>query len=79
MRYPDGGGLCARGRAQREAVRLRAAVWFAEGVSVAEAARWLRVSQTAVYGWDTGGVAAVSGLWHPGALVVCGAGWTLAG
>src|SRR3954454_13809803 len=51
MRYPDGGGLSSRERARREAVRLRAADWFAEGVPVAEIARRLRVSATAVYGW----------------------------
>src|SRR6266540_44056 len=51
MRYPDGGGLSAQGRVRREAVRLQAAGWFAEGVSVPEVARRLRVSQTAVYGW----------------------------
>ena len=51
MRYPDGGGLTARGRAKREAVRRQAGEWFAEGVSVPEVARRLRVSQTAVYGW----------------------------
>ena len=32
-------------------MRLRAADWFAEGVPVAEIARRLRVSATAVYGW----------------------------
>jgi hypothetical protein len=31
MRYPDGGGLSARGRDRRESVRLQAAAWFAEG------------------------------------------------
>src|SRR6266498_4071021 len=51
MRYPDGGGLSAQGRARREAVRLQAAGWFAAGVPVPEVARRLRVSQTAVYGW----------------------------
>ena len=51
MRYPDGGGLSARGRAKREAVRRQAAGWFAQGISVPEIARRLRVSQTAVYGW----------------------------
>jgi transposase len=51
MRYPDGGGLSAHGRVRREVVRLRAAGWFAEGVSVPEIARRLRVSRTAVYGW----------------------------
>ncbi len=51
MRYPDGGGLSEQGRVRREAVRLQAANWFAEGVSVPEVARRLRVSRTAVYGW----------------------------
>jgi putative transposase len=51
MRYPDGGGLSAQGRVRREAVRLRAAGWFAEGVPVPEIAQRLRVSRTAVYGW----------------------------
>ncbi|WP_281902024.1 helix-turn-helix domain-containing protein [Micromonospora humidisoli] len=51
MRYPDGGGLSARGRAKREAVRRQAAGWFAQDVSVPEIACRLRVSQTGVYGW----------------------------
>ncbi|WP_239095598.1 helix-turn-helix domain-containing protein [Micromonospora lutea] len=51
MRYSDGGGLSARGRAKREAVRRQAAGRFAAGVSVPEVAARLRVSQTAVYGW----------------------------
>jgi transposase len=51
MRYPDGGGLTAQGRAKREQIRRQAADWFAEGVSVPEVARRLRVSRTAVYGW----------------------------
>jgi hypothetical protein len=52
VRYSDGGGLSAQGRAGREAVRPQAVGWFAEGVSVPEIARRLRVSQTAVYGWN---------------------------
>src|SRR3954449_5933796 len=52
MRYPDGGGLSAQERAKREAIRLQAAGWFAEGVPVAELARRLRVSRTAVFGWQ---------------------------
>ena len=52
MRYPDSGGLSARGRAAREQVRLQAAGWFAEGVPAVEVARRLRVSKTAVYGWQ---------------------------
>jgi transposase len=51
MRYPDGGGLSAQERAKREAIRLQAAGWFAAGMPVAEVARRLRVSQTAVFGW----------------------------
>ncbi|MGC9669463.1 helix-turn-helix domain-containing protein [Planosporangium sp. 12N6] len=51
MRYPDGGGLSAQGRAKREAVRLQAATWFAEGMPVPDVARRLRVPKTAVYGW----------------------------
>lgn len=51
MRYPDGGGLSARGRVRREAVRLQAAAWFAQGVEAAEVARRLRVSRNSVYVW----------------------------
>ncbi|GAB3894583.1 hypothetical protein GCM10029964_087820 [Kibdelosporangium lantanae] len=39
------------GRAKREAVRLQAAEWFGQDVSVAEIARRLRVSTNAVYTW----------------------------
>jgi transposase len=64
MRYPDGGGLSEQGRSRREAVRLQAAGWLAEGVSVAEIARRLRVSRTAVCGWRQrwrrGGTAALA-------------------
>jgi len=52
MRYPDGGGLSAHGRAKREQVRRQAGEWFAEGVPAAEVAQRLRVSATAVYGWQ---------------------------
>src|SRR5690606_5110998 len=51
VRYPDGGGLTAEGRARREAVRLQAAALFTQDVPVAEIARRLRVSQNAVYVW----------------------------
>lgn len=43
MGYPEGGGLAARNRARREAVRLRAAEMFAQNVFRVEAARRLRV------------------------------------
>lgn len=63
MRYPDGGGLSAEGRAKREAVRMRAAEWFAQKVSVAQIASRLRVSTNAVYvwrrRWQAGGRAAL--------------------
>ncbi len=51
MRYPDGGGLTAEGRARREAVRLQAAALFAQDVPVAQIASRLRVSHNAVYVW----------------------------
>jgi transposase len=51
MRYPDGGGVSAQGRAKREAVRMRAAEWFAQQVPVAEVASRLRVSTNSVYVW----------------------------
>lgn len=49
MRYPDSGGLSEQGRANREAVRLQAAEWFAQDMPVAEIARRVRVSANAVY------------------------------
>lgn len=51
MRYPDGGGLTAVGRARREAVRLQAAELFAQGVSPVEVAERLRVSAKSAYAW----------------------------
>jgi transposase len=63
MRYSDGGGLSAQGRAKREVVRLRAAEWFARRVPVAEIASRLRVSTNSVYvwrrRWQAGGRAAL--------------------
>ncbi|MFC5149915.1 transposase [Streptomyces aureoversilis] len=43
MRYPDGGGLTAKQRAQREQVRFEAAALFAQGVAPSLVARRLRV------------------------------------
>src|SRR5208282_5664279 len=64
MRYPDGGGLTAAGRARREKVRLQAAEWFAEGVEPPEVARRLRVSCNSAYvwrrRWRAGGEAALA-------------------
>jgi putative transposase len=51
MRYPDGGGLSAEGRAKREAVRLQAAELFEQGLSSPEVAGRLRVTPQAVDNW----------------------------
>ncbi|WP_181383636.1 hypothetical protein [Streptomyces sp. NWU339] len=42
MRYSDGGGITARERARREALRMRAAELFAAGVTAPEVAERLR-------------------------------------
>jgi transposase len=55
--------LSARAREQREAVRMQAAAWFAEGFSPPEVARRLRISNNSGYlwrrGWRSGGVDAL--------------------
>jgi putative transposase len=69
MRYPDGGGVTAKGRAKREAVRFEAAAMFANGVPPPEVARQLRVSKKSAYAWHR--------LWRAGgtqALASKGAG-----
>jgi putative transposase len=51
MRYADGGGLTAQGRARREAVRMQAAEMFARKVPTARVAWRLRVSANSVRVW----------------------------
>jgi transposase len=51
MRYPDSDGLSARGRAQREEVRLQAAEMFEQKVRPEQIAQRLRVSTKSVYQW----------------------------
>jgi putative transposase len=51
MRYADGGGLTAEGRARRERVRLQAAEMFAHDMDPVLIARELRVSTKSVYQW----------------------------
>jgi transposase len=51
MRYPDGGGLSARGRARREKLRLQAAQMFEQGMEPVQVARLLRVSAKSAYQW----------------------------
>jgi len=64
MRYPDGGGLTAEGRARREKVRLQAAQMFAQDMDPVQIARLLRVSARSVYqwrrAWRAGGEAALA-------------------
>jgi transposase len=72
MRYPDGGGLSARGRIGREVVRLQAAAWFAEGIEPPEVARRLRISPNSAYvwrrRWRSGGEAALASRGPGGAV-----------
>jgi transposase len=72
MRYPDGGGLSAAGRARREAVRLQAAELFARGTGPPEVARRLRVSSNSAYvwrrRWRAGGDAALASKGPGGAV-----------
>lgn len=51
MRYPDGGGLTAAGRARRESVRLQAAQMYEHDVSPVQVAHRLRVSTKSAYQW----------------------------
>ena len=51
MRYAEGGGLTAEGRARREDVRLQAARLFEQDVDARRIARILRVSTKSVYQW----------------------------
>nr|WP_324617080.1 helix-turn-helix domain-containing protein [Streptomyces sp. NRRL F-2747] len=51
MRYADGGGLTAAGRAKREAMRFEASELFGQGVRLPEVARRLRVSRKSAYAW----------------------------
>jgi putative transposase len=64
MRYPDGGGLTAEGRARREKVRLQAAQMFEQGLKPAQVAWCLRVSTKSAYlwrrRWRSGGEAALA-------------------
>jgi len=51
MRYPDGGGLTAAGRARRERVRLAATDLIEAGASDREVARRFRVSRISANRW----------------------------
>lgn len=64
VRYAQGGGVDAAGRARREALRLEAAALFAEDVSAEQVAARLRVSERSAYrwkaAWSSGGTKALS-------------------
>lgn len=64
MRYPDGGGLTAEGRARREKVRQQAAQMFEQGMDPERVAKCLRVSTKSAYqwrrSWRAGGGAALA-------------------
>ena len=51
MRYSDGGGLTAEGRARRERVRLQAAQMLKQDIDPVQVAGLLRVSAKSVYQW----------------------------
>jgi transposase len=72
MRYSDGGGLTAAGRARREKVRLSAAAMFEQDMEPAQVARLLRVSTKSVYQWRrrwrAGGTAALASKGAGGAV-----------
>lgn len=64
MRYGEGGGLTAAERARREALRLKAAGLFEQGLADAEIARRSRVTRMSVNrwrrAWQAGGTAALA-------------------
>jgi transposase len=72
MRYPDGGGLSAAGRARREQVQLRAAELFSQGITPLQVAARLRVSPNSAYvwrrRWRAGGEAALASKGPGGAV-----------
>ncbi|HEY5990042.1 MAG TPA: helix-turn-helix domain-containing protein [Streptosporangiaceae bacterium] len=78
MRYPDGGGLTAAGRARRESVRLQAARMYEHDVSPVQVAHRLRVSTKSAYQWRrrwrAGGETALMSKGSGGAMCHLGAG-----
>ena len=72
MRYPDGGGLTAAGRARRQSVRLQAARMYEQDVSPVQVAHGLRVSTKSAYQWRrrwrAGGEAALASKGAGGAV-----------
>jgi len=65
MRYPDGGGLTAEGRARREKVRLQAAQMIEQDIDPVRIAGLLRVSTKSVYQWRRAWRAGGERRWPP--------------
>ncbi|GAA0328247.1 hypothetical protein GCM10009540_55150 [Streptomyces turgidiscabies] len=65
MRYADGGGQTAAGRAKREAASFEAAEMFGQGVRPPEVARRLRVSRKSAYAWNAAWRQAGAQPWPP--------------
>ncbi|GAA0426281.1 hypothetical protein Acor_54910 [Acrocarpospora corrugata] len=76
MRYPDGGGLTAEGRAKREQVRFEAAELFAAGLTPPQVAHQLRVTRKSANlwhrAWKNGGKAALASKGPAGIAVPAG-------
>jgi transposase len=72
MRYADGGGLTAAGRARRERVRLAAAAMYEHDIKPVQVAHELRVSTKSAYQWRrrwrAGGSAALASKGAGGAM-----------
>ncbi len=72
MRYPDGGGLSAAGRARRERVRLAAVAMYEQDMKPVQVAHELRVSTKSAYQWRrrwrAGGTAALASRGAGGAV-----------
>jgi putative transposase len=72
MRYPDGGGLSAAGRARRERVRRQAVQLFEQDMRPVQVAHQLRVSTKSAYQWRrrwrSGGEAALASKGAGGAV-----------
>ena len=77
MRYSDGGGLTAAGRARREQVRLSAAAMYEHDMKPVQVAHELRVSTKSAYlwrrRWRAGGIAALASKGAGGAVCRLGA------
>jgi len=78
MRYPDRGGLSMRARAEREALRVRAAGMLGAGTDVGEIARSLAITRKSVNAWKrawrAGGVDALASKGPGGAVCRLGEG-----